>query len=65
MELYINGETVELEVKTLIDIVKHYGLEKDLVVTEVNGEIVDRSNWEDTMVEPGMKIELVHFVGGG
>ncbi|OLO26927.1 thiamine biosynthesis protein ThiS [Alkalihalophilus pseudofirmus] len=65
MELYINGETVELEVKTLVDIVKHYGLEKDLVVTEVNGEIVDRSNWEDTMVEPGMKIELVHFVGGG
>ncbi|MEB1807644.1 MAG: sulfur carrier protein ThiS [Bacillaceae bacterium] len=65
MELYVNGETVELEASTLADIVKHYGLEKNLVVTEVNGEIIDRSNWEATVVEPGMKIELVHFVGGG
>ncbi|WP_209125363.1 sulfur carrier protein ThiS [Alkalihalobacillus sp. BA299] len=65
MKLYINGEMVELEVKTLVDIVKHYGLEENLVVTEVNGEIVDRSNWDDTAIEPEMKIELVHFVGGG
>ncbi|WP_216829997.1 sulfur carrier protein ThiS [Alkalihalobacterium elongatum] len=65
MELYVNGETVELEVNTLTDVVKHYGLEKNLVVTEVNGEIIDRNNWEATIVEPGMKIELVHFVGGG
>ncbi|MFV8826630.1 sulfur carrier protein ThiS [Alkalihalobacterium sp. APHAB7] len=65
MELYVNGETVELEVSTLAEIVKHYGLEQNLVVTEVNGEIIDRSNWETTVVESGMKIELVHFVGGG
>lgn len=65
MKLIINGEKVEIEVGTLEEVVKHYGLEKNLVVTELNGEIVDRSEWNVTKLEPGMKIELVHFVGGG
>lgn len=65
MELIINGEKVQLEVKTLEDVVIHYDLQKGLVVTEVDGNIIDRSEWEKTEVEPGMKIELVHFVGGG
>ncbi|WP_078552843.1 sulfur carrier protein ThiS [Bacillus alkalicellulosilyticus] len=65
MQLTVNGDQVELDVTTLEDVVKHYGLEQNLVVTEVNGEIIDRSEWSNTAVEAGMKIELVHFVGGG
>ncbi|WP_096201248.1 sulfur carrier protein ThiS [Bacillus sp. FJAT-45350] len=65
MELIINGEVENIDVTTLDEVVKHYGLEQNLVVTEVNGSIIDRSQWESTSVEPGMKIELVHFVGGG
>ncbi|MFP3359750.1 sulfur carrier protein ThiS [Planococcus sp. SIMBA_143] len=36
-----------------------------MVVTEIDGTIIDRSNWKDINVQDGMKIELVHFVGGG
>ncbi|ADC50857.1 hypothetical protein BpOF4_14030 [Alkalihalophilus pseudofirmus OF4] len=65
MELIINGEKENVQAVTLLDVVTHYQLEKHLVVTEVDGEIIDRDNWPVTKVEEGMKIELVHFVGGG
>ncbi|MDV2884053.1 thiamine biosynthesis protein ThiS [Alkalihalophilus pseudofirmus] len=65
MELIINGEKETIQADTLLDVVTHYQLEKHLVVTEVNGEIIDRDSWAETKVEEGMKIELVHFVGGG
>ncbi|MBU8905739.1 sulfur carrier protein ThiS [Desertibacillus haloalkaliphilus] len=65
MLLYINGEEKQLDVSKLDEVVKHYQLEGNLVVTEINGEIVDREDWEDTELKEGMKIELVHFVGGG
>ncbi|MDV2683195.1 sulfur carrier protein ThiS [Alkalihalophilus lindianensis] len=65
MELMINGEKQEVEANTLLDVVSHFNLESHLVVTEVDGEIIDRDQWEQTSVKPEMKIELVHFVGGG
>lgn len=65
MRLRINGDLHDLEVSTLKDIVKHFGLQEGLVVTEVDGAIIDRANWSDTNVQEGMEIELVHFVGGG
>ncbi|MEC2070543.1 sulfur carrier protein ThiS [Alkalihalophilus marmarensis] len=65
MELIINGEKEMIQADTLLDVVTHYQLEKHLVVTEVDGEIIDRDSWAETKVEEGMKIELVHFVGGG
>ncbi|ERN54831.1 sulfur carrier protein ThiS [Alkalihalophilus marmarensis] len=65
MELIINGEKETIQADTLLDVVTHYQLEQHLVVTEVNGEIIDRDSWAETKVEEGMKIELVHFVGGG
>jgi sulfur carrier protein len=65
MELIINGEKEDLNVETLEDIVTKYNLQKELVVTEVDGKIIDRIEWGTTKVIAGMKIELVHFVGGG
>lgn len=65
MKLLINGEEHHLDVKTLADVITHFKLDANLVVTEVNGEIIDRSEWETTELEEMMKIELVQFVGGG
>ena len=65
MRLQINGEEHDLNVVTLKDVVKHFGLQEGLVVTEVDEVIIDRSDWNDTKVHDGMNIELVHFVGGG
>lgn len=35
------------------------------VVVELNGEIIQRERYDDTPVNTGDMIEIVHFVGGG
>ncbi|RBW70564.1 sulfur carrier protein ThiS [Bacillus taeanensis] len=65
MKLIINGEEKQLSVQTLQDVVEHFGLQEGFVVTEVDGEIIDRNNWNSKSLVEGMQIELVHFVGGG
>ncbi|MFC0558115.1 sulfur carrier protein ThiS [Halalkalibacter alkalisediminis] len=65
MRLFINGEAHEIVVANLAEVVTHFGLEPHLVITEVDGIIVERSSWEETQLSDGMKIELVQFVGGG
>lgn len=42
-----------------------HGLDPDLVVVEHNGEILPRAAFEGTALEPGDRLEIVHFVGGG
>ena len=37
----------------------------DRVAVEHNGEIVPRSNWTETALNNGDRLEVVHFVGGG
>lgn len=65
VSLTINGEEKTLDVQTVSDVVAHYRLEKNLVIVELEGKIIERNDWEATAVEAGMRIELVHFVGGG
>ncbi|MBB6734257.1 sulfur carrier protein ThiS [Cohnella zeiphila] len=65
MELTINGITQQLEVRTVGDVIAHFGLEGKPVVVEADGEIVDRERWGEAELRQGMKLELVHFVGGG
>ncbi|WP_227934995.1 sulfur carrier protein ThiS [Alkalihalobacillus deserti] len=65
MRLVINGEEHEIEISNLTEVITHFGLDPDLVVTEVDGVIIERRSWEETKLNDGMKIELVQFVGGG
>lgn len=65
MELVINGERQVLEVSTIMDVIEHYGLTAKSIIAEVDGSILQQEEWVDARVKPGMRIELVHFVGGG
>jgi sulfur carrier protein len=65
MQLIINGEAKELDATTIQDVVVHFGLEGRPLVVEADGEIIAKEQWPDIEVRPLMKIELVHFVGGG
>jgi len=35
------------------------------VAVELDRRIVKQAQWSGTVVEPGARIEIVHFVGGG
>ncbi|GAF12029.1 sulfur carrier protein ThiS [Bacillus sp. JCM 19046] len=65
MILYVNGKEHTVSSVTLDELIVEFELTKQLVVTEVDGVIVDREHWDSLTLKDGMKIELVHFVGGG
>ena len=65
MELVINGERKVLDVGTVYEVIDHYGLSNKTIVAEVDGVVLDKEQWASTAIKQGMKIELVHFVGGG
>jgi sulfur carrier protein len=63
--IVINGEETELDLETLADVVNHFKLDENLVVTEVDGSIIEIEQRTQTKLSEGMKIEIVQFVGGG
>lgn len=66
VQIMVNGETREvpggIEVSLLLS---HLGLPSDRVAIERNLEILPRSQWGNTTVQPGDRYEIVHLVGGG
>ncbi|WP_138752635.1 sulfur carrier protein ThiS [Paenibacillus sinopodophylli] len=66
MELVINGENQLMEqVSSVHDVIERLGLTGKPVVAEADGHVLTAEQWADTLLYPGMKLELVHFVGGG
>lgn len=65
MELIINGTEYQLDATTIQDVVQHFGLAGKPLVVEAGGTIYTAEQWGATAVHAHMKIELVHFVGGG
>ncbi len=64
--IIVNGEPVEfVENTTVTDLVAALGLERSRVAVELNGSIVARATFDDTLLHDDDKVEIVHFVGGG
>lgn len=62
----INGKQVELPSETTVSAyLASRDLKERLVVVELNGTILKRSEFSSTVLAAGDKIEIVHFVGGG
>lgn len=69
MKLCINGQDREFSVldsdPALTHLVNLLNMKADRVAVERNGEIVPRTAWATVILEPGDKLEVVQFVGGG
>jgi len=66
LTVVVNGEERRVPgPATLLDLLRHLGLDSRTVVVERNREIVRRPQLGDTALAEGDAIELVHFVGGG
>ena len=65
MRLQVNGDTRDVDARTLLALVEELGLDPRKVAVERNLEIVPRSLHADTVLFDGDRIELVQFVGGG
>ena len=66
MNIIINGQTRQLPNSLNVsEIVGKFCKEKTPVIAEVNGEIVQKLQWDEIILKDGDTIELVSFVGGG
>ena len=66
MNLYLNGEPASAPFgATVAAFLESLGLPQKGVAVERNREIVPKSRYVDTVLEPGDRLEIVQFVGGG
>lgn len=64
--IIVNGEEFEIDSDSSVaKLVEERGLDRSRVAVELNGEIVPRGTFDDTLLHDGDKVEIVHFVGGG
>jgi len=66
MTITLNGEVRDvpdgLNVAALLE---HIGLNAGRVAVERNRDVLPRSRWRETQVEPSDSYEIVQLVGGG
>lgn len=66
ISISINGEVREVPAGlSVAGLLAQLGAGVDRVAVERNLEILPRALWDDTVVQPGDRFEIVHFVGGG
>ena len=66
MKITLNGEIRDVgDGTTVAGLLKDLGFPTEGVVVEINGTIIDRTQFEYTKFSEGDRVELVRFVGGG
>ncbi len=60
-----NARQFDVDVLTVAQLVERLGLTGKRLAIECNGEIVPRSQFEQTQLQSGDKLEIVGAVGGG
>ena len=61
----INGESFDVAGKSIKNYLLDAGYDLKRVAVERNGEILPKSQYEDTYLYDGDCVEVVSFVGGG
>jgi len=66
IQITVNGEMRDVPAGLgVTGLLSHLKLPGDRVAIERNLEILPRSQWISTAVQPGDRYEIVHLVGGG
>ncbi len=68
MKIIINGkeEIIEKDVLNVLELLKIKKVKMpEMVTVEINGEILERERFGETMINDGDRIELIYYMGGG
>jgi thiamine biosynthesis protein ThiS len=66
LQIQINGAYEEVSNGLrLSELITRMKLRADQIAIELNREVVRRSAWQSTILQPDDRVEIVHFVGGG
>ncbi len=61
----INGENSEVAGKAIAEYLYSAGYDLMRVAVELNGDIIPKAQYADTIIKDGDSVEIVSFVGGG
>ena len=61
----INGENSDVVGKSVAEYLNSAGYDLMRVAVELNGDIVPKAQYSDTVFKDGDSVEVVSFVGGG
>jgi sulfur carrier protein len=61
----INGEKIEKNKIKLSSFLEENGINPQRIAVELNGEILSKSQYSNTVLKDGDVVEIVNFVGGG
>ena len=61
----VNGTELDIAGKTLAEYLATTNYDMKRIATELNGEIVPKATYAETVLKDGDSIEIVSFVGGG
>jgi len=61
----INGEKMNVAGKNIAEYLSESGYDLKRVAVELNGDILPKSQYADTLLKDGDSVEIVSFVGGG
>ena len=65
MRIEVNGDSHELDVASLSEVVDRLGLGEATIATALNGAFVPRGERADTRLKPGDRIEILGPMQGG
>lgn len=65
MEITVNGAAHTANSTVLTDLLGQLGVADKRIAVELNEEICPRSQWPNTRLCAGDRIEIVHAIGGG
>ena len=66
MFIYLNGKKEEIEDDMSISrLLERKKIRPEVVTVELNGHIIDREKFTDTLLDEGEEVEFVYYMGGG
>lgn len=65
MQIVLNGEQRTCNADTVLALITELGYVDKRIAVELNGEIVPKSQHEQTAINDGDQLEIVVAVGGG
>ena len=62
----LNGEPYKIgEQARLAELIERLNLSRGRIAVEINQAVVPKAEYEQRLLEPGDKVEIINFVGGG
>ena len=61
----VNGEEKNIAGKTIAEYLSTTNYDIKRIATELNGDIVPKAQYVETVLKNGDSVEIVSFVGGG